>query len=143
MSRKAPASVWIAAVLVMAYGLVLLGEGIVLLADYGHGGTAAAPHLDATGLRGLQFVGIVLCVVALFLGLAGVMFLRRGQSLLFVIPLALIFLGGSIGEVVDVAGGSDLTGNLIGLGILVLAIVPIVLAYLPRSRAWKNHYTQQ
>jgi hypothetical protein len=143
VTRRPPASVWIAAVLVMAYGVVLLGEGIVLLANYAQGGTAAAPHLDATGLRGLQFVGIALCVIALLFGLAGVMFLRRGSPLLFVIPLALIFLGGSIGEIVDVTGGSDLTGNLIGLGILLLAIVPIVLAYIPPSRAWKIRSTQQ
>jgi hypothetical protein len=38
-----------------------------------------------------------------------------------------------IGEPIDIANGGSLGDNLIGAGILVLAIVPIVLLALPRA----------
>jgi hypothetical protein len=135
---RAPAPVWLAGVLVMAYGVVLLGEAVVLFAASAHGGTVAAPNLDSMGLRGLTTFALLLVVVAVLFEFAGVRFIRRGRSLPFVIPLAAIVLFGTIGEIADIAGGSDATGNLIGLGILVLAIVPIVLACLPSSRGWKG-----
>jgi hypothetical protein len=41
---------------------------------------------------------------------------------------------GCVGETVDIASGNPLPDNLIGAGIIVLAVLPVLLLLLPRER---------
>jgi hypothetical protein len=136
--NRAPATVWLASTLVAIYGLVLAGEGISLGIASLSGGTPSDPHPDLLAMRGMIWLAVVLLASAVLLGFAAVRFVRAGRALLFVLPLGLLVVIGLIGETVDIVGGSGLTDNLIGAGIVVLAAVPVVLAYVPSSAAWKG-----
>lgn len=119
---RRPAAVVVAVALSAVYSLGLLWFGgaalTVLLRTGGWG--------DSTAAKGMVFVGV--------LGLAGAVLLVggavrtwRGSFAWTLVPLLIVLVVGSIGEVVDLLGTATTQSNLIGAGILTAAAVPIGL----------------
>jgi hypothetical protein len=138
MKPRMPAVVWVVTLLICAYGVVLAIEGVVLFVDFLHGGTSGTPNpsrLEAFGME--RFAGFLVVVGAL-LEFAAVRLVRSRRSALFVVPLAILVVGGTIGESFDILGGTGIVSNVIGAGIIILAALPIVLIFTPRARAWKS-----
>lgn len=124
----------IAAVLGCCYALVLVGVAIFLLtAVVTHQGTIG--HLTGYARRGPLLVSALLLLGATDLAIGAVLVWRGRRGFLIMVPLGVLFVVGSIGELLDVANGSGLAGNLIGGGILMLALIPVVLLLLPRGTA--------
>lgn len=125
----------IAAVLGCCYALVIIGVVIFLLiAVITHRGTIG--HLTGYARRGPLFVSVLLLFGAVALAIGAVSVWRGRRGVLILVPLGVLFAVGSIGEVLDIANGSSsVAGNLIGGGILVLAVIPVILLLLPRERA--------
>jgi tetratricopeptide (TPR) repeat protein len=125
-----PATVAVAAVLSGAYSLGLLWFGfaalVVLFRTGGWG--------DRTTANGMVFVGVVGLIGAALL-IAGAIRTWRGSFTWTLAPLAVVFVFGFIGEMVDLLGTATAQSNLIGTGILVAAALPIGLL---NGRAARN-----
>ncbi|MGN8025760.1 hypothetical protein [Microbacterium sp. 22242] len=122
----------IAAILGCCYALVLLGVVVFLLtAMITHQGTIG--HLTGTARRGPLVVSALLLLGAVDLAIGAVLVWRGRRGFLIMVPMGILFVVGSIGEVLDIANGSSLAGNLIGGGILLLAVIPVILLLLPRT----------
>ena len=118
-----PAAVVVAAALSAVYSLGLLWFGLaaltVLVRTGGWG--------DHNAAKGMVFVGVLGLAGAVLL-IGGAVRTWRGSFAWTVVPLLLVLVFGSIGEVVDLMGTtSDAQGNLIGAAILAAAVVPIGL----------------
>jgi hypothetical protein len=128
-SVRRPAAVVVAAVLSAVYSVGLLwfgGAALTVLFRTGGWG-------DPTAAKGMVFVGV--------LGLAGAVLLVggavrtwRGSFAWTLVPLLIVLVFGSIGEVVDLVGTATTQSNLIGAGILAAAAVPIGLLITGRAR---------
>jgi hypothetical protein len=99
-----------------AYSLGLLWFGfaalVVLFRTGGWG--------DRTTANGMVFVGVVGLIGAALL-IAGAIRTWRGSFTWTLAPLAVVFVFGFIGEMVDLLGTATAQSNLIGTGILVAA----------------------
>ena len=118
-----PAAVVVAAALSAVYSLGLLWFGLaaltVLVRTGGWG--------DHNAAKGMVFVGVLGLAGAVLL-IGGAVRTWRGSFAWTLVPLLLVLVFGSIGEVVDLMGTtSDAQGNLIGAAILAAAVVPIGL----------------
>jgi hypothetical protein len=89
---------------------------------------------DPSAAKGMVFVGALgLAGAALLIG--GAVRTWRGSFAWTLVPLLLVLVVGTIGEVVDLLGtASDTQGNLIGAAILAAAVVPIGLLTTGPSR---------
>lgn len=122
----------IAAILAFCYAVALLGVIVaVLVAVIDQQGTIG--HLTGYARRGPIVLSLLLLIGVADLVLGAIMVWRGRRGFLLMVPLAVIIIVGSIGEAADIIGGSSLPSNLIGFGIIVLAIIPVVLLLLPRE----------
>jgi len=131
--HRTPA-VTVACVLACCYALVLAGFGIYFLILFAsHQGTIGN-QVGYFANRGVsEVIGLfILSGAALVFGAVGAW--RGTRGLQIIVPLAIIVLVGAIGEPIDISNGDSATDNLVGAGILLLAIIPIVLLALPRGR---------
>lgn len=137
MSR--PVAVVAASALACCYGLVLLGVAVVMIGELVTGrGAIGHEHLPGPAVKGVVFVALALTAGALCLATGAVRAWRGRKPGLIIVPLALLLVFGTIGEIADGVGGAAASGELIGAGILVLAAVPIALLLAPASRAWQR-----
>jgi hypothetical protein len=128
------AAVTVAAVLVCCYAVVLCALAIGILVAWTSGSGRIGTLPGAAANRGVAFF-IVACVGGAILLLVGARAAWRGRrGLTAIIPLAVLAVVGCVGETVDIASGNPLPDNLIGAGIIVLAVLPVLLLLLPRER---------
>jgi hypothetical protein len=127
--ERRPATVVAAAVLSATYSLGLLWFGgaalVVLFRTAGGGDRAAA--------RGMAFVGVAGLVGAALL-IGGAVRTLRGSFAWTLVPLLVVLVIGSIGEVADLVGTATTQSDLIGAGILVAAVIPAALLSTPSAR---------
>jgi hypothetical protein len=117
--------------------VVLLGVIIsVLVAVISQQGTIG--HLTGYARRGPIALSFLLLLGIADLVLGAIMVWRGRRGFVLMVPLAFIVVLGCFGEVVDIVGGEGLMNNLIGGGILVLAVIPIILLLLPREQMSAN-----
>jgi hypothetical protein len=116
----------IAATLACCYALALIAAIVtVLMAVISRQGTMG--HLTRYSRRGPIVLSFLLLLGAADLVLGAIMVRRGRRGFVLMVPLAFIFVAGSIGEVVDIIAGSCVTSNLIGGGILLLGVIPLLL----------------
>ena len=112
----------VAAVLSAVYSLGLLWFGFaaltVLFRTGGWGDRNAAKGMAFVGILGLAGAALLIC---------GAARTWRGSFAWTLVPLLVVLVFGSIGEVVDLVGTATTQSNLIGAAILVAAAVPIGL----------------
>jgi hypothetical protein len=122
-SAPRPAAVAVAAVLSAVYSLGLLWFGFAALTVLFRTGGWGDPN----AAKGMVFVGVLgLAGAALLIG--GAMRTWRGSFAWTLVPLLVVLVFGSIGEVVDFVGtASDTQGTLTGAAILAAAAVPVGL----------------
>ena len=135
MSR--PLAVVAAGALACSYAVVLLAEAAVLIGELLTGrGAIGHEHLAGMAVKGVIVLAAALAGGAVCLATGAVQAWRGRPPGLLVVPLLLLVVFGTIGEISDGLGGATASSELIGAGILVLAVVPIALLLAPRSRAW-------
>lgn len=128
-----------ASALACCYALVLLGVAAVTAYEFGTGtGGIGHQHLTGAAAKGVAFVVAALTGGAVCLVTGAVQAWRGRRPGLLVVPLVLLLLFGTIGEISDGVGGAPASSELIGAGILVLAAVPVALLAVPASRAWRR-----
>ncbi|MDO8121223.1 hypothetical protein Q6346_07850 [Isoptericola sp. b490] len=135
--RDVPSAVRIVAALGIAYALVAVGAAVyvlVLLRD-GVGGLAAAAS-DRFVLRGAVMLILALLIAAAALAVGARRLLGGRGALMLAIPLAIVVVVGTVGEIADSIGGVDGRSLLIGLGIIVAAGVPLLLLGTRGARNW-------
>ena len=134
---RRPFAINVVAVLAVLYGIVLAGEGAMILFELVTG-TGAIGHdrTNAAAVKGMVTVGLLLPAGAVALWTGSARLTRAHDPRLLALPLLAVLLFGSIGETVDLFGTASARSDLIGAGILVLAALPLALLSLPRSRAW-------
>lgn len=121
-STRRPVAVVVAAVLSAVYSLGLLwfgGAALTVLFRTGGWG-------DSQAAKGMVLVGVLgLAGAALLVG--GAVRTWRGSFAWTLVPLLVVLVIGSIGEVVDLMGAATTQSNLIGAAILAAAAIPILL----------------
>lgn len=136
-TRRRPPAVAVAAGLAALYGAVLVAVAALVLFEFVTGtGAVGSLGLDPQGVKGVLTLGVLLPLGALLLWRGAALLVRNRDPRLLALPLLLVLVFGSIGEVVDLVGTATATSDLIGAGILALAACPLVLLSLPGSRRW-------
>jgi len=126
-------AVIVACVLACCYALVLAGFGIYFLILFANHQGAIGNQARYFANRGVsEVIGLFIRAIATLV-FGEVRAWRGTRGLQIIVPLAVIVLVGAIGEPIDISNGNSATDNLIGSGILLLAITPIVLLALPRG----------
>jgi hypothetical protein len=134
-----PATIVAAAILGALYGLVLGGVGGWLLVEYVSGtGQVGAEHLSGLGAKGLVEIVVQFLAGMVVLATGAIRLVVRRAGRMVVVPLVLVLGIGAVGEVIDVSTGESAVSNLIGLGVLALAAVPVALLLSPSGRRWQR-----
>lgn len=91
-----------------------------------------------TQIRSRGFINITLITLfgagSLLVGVRRLLTAKRPTNLLIILAVPLVI--GTIGQTIDVIGTASMESNLIGFGILLLFLIPVVLLSLPSSRKW-------
>lgn len=126
----------VAAVLAFAYAAVLLVAAVALVVAFGSGsGALSAAHLSYQAEKGVVALVLILVAGSAVLVTGSIRLVRSGKGTLVMVPLAGLLAVGVPGETVDVVTGSPPRGNVVGAGILVLAVIPIVLIRYAHRRS--------
>ena len=126
-----------AAALAFVFGGAFLVVAVVVavngITDHGNIGTAARNTAGGrfSPARGVWSLVILLTVGGLWLIWSAVSAIWRRSYFGIVIPLGVLLVFGTIGEVIDLFGTASSTSDLVGAGILVLAAIPVVLLWRP------------
>lgn len=135
--RSARVRVGVAALLAVGFACALGAVAVGLAADaVTHHGTVGAAARDISGGRSSPAAGVwglvvLLAVASTYLARSAVRALRHGAYLGIVVPLGILLVVGTIGEIADLLGTASATSDLIGAVILLLAAVPVALLWTP------------
>lgn len=131
----------LAAVFACALGIMAVAVAVHAVTIRGTIGTAAS---DFKGGRTSPATGVWALVAALlaaaaFLIRGAVRALRQERFSGIVIPLGLLVLFGSVGEIMDLLGTASGASDLIGAGIIILAALPVALLWRPLRESYRKN----
>jgi asparagine N-glycosylation enzyme membrane subunit Stt3 len=125
----------VAAALAVAFACAFIVVAVVISVDaVTNHGTIGSSARNTVGGRASPAAGV--WTVAVLLTLGGVWLIRsavrafrRESHLAIVIPLGVLLVVGTVGEVADLLGTASGISDLVGAVILLLAAVPVVLLW--------------
>jgi hypothetical protein len=116
-----------------AFVIVAVVLGVDAVVNHGTVGVVARTTKGgrASPASGLWGVVVCLAVGGAWLVRAAIRALRQESYLGIVVPLGILLVLGTVGEISDLLGTASRTSDLVGAAILLMAAVPVALLWRP------------